>query len=262
MNKSAAHLPSRLASLACLVLLLTLLPLSAVQAQMTPPAPGTTSDEGSLSFTPMPAIYESGPQFEARSEAADSAGHFTFDVSGYTFTALNLGSGDLAAVRMQFELGRAQALLAVDRLTGEPALRQGDATARRNLPAYGRLIYQGLYPGVDLQLEGQPGRLKGLYIVAAGADPANIQWRYTGAAAVEVTQPNGELWVRLPGERGGSRYLISGAPIAWQEVGTRKLPVSAGYQVSADGRVSFELGEYDRSRPLIIDPYLSYTSID
>ncbi len=57
-----------------------------------------------------------------------------------------------------------------------------------NLPTYGGITYQGLYPWIDLQYtsmsdKDQPGvRLKGTFIVAAGADPALIRWQYADAA--------------------------------------------------------------------------------
>ncbi len=243
--------------LAWLILALGLLPVGgAAQAETATPAPDEPWTSVPMWFTPMPAIFASGPQFEA----LGAAGRFTFDNTGYTFATADPDSGVLATVRMQFELGRAETLLAADPLTGViNDLRGTDPAAwRRNLPIYGRLVYQGLYPGIDLEYEGRPGRLKGLFTVAAGADPASIQWRYAGADKVEVTQPNGELWIKLP--RAG-HYLISGAPIAWQESGQRKVPVSARYQVSPDGRVSFALGDYDNSRPLIIDPYLNYAVV-
>ncbi len=244
-------------TLTWLIPALGLLPVGgAVQAETAVPNPDEPWTSVSMWFTPMPAIFASGPQFEA----LGAAGRFTFDASGYTFATADPDSGAFATVRMQFELGRAQSLRATDRLSGiVNDLRGTDPAAlRRKLPAYGRLVYQGLYPGIDLAYEGRPGRLKGLFTVAAGADPANIQWRYAGAEKVEVTQPNGELWIKLPRD---GHYLVSGAPIAWQELGARKLPVSASYQVSPDGRVSFALGEYDNSQPLIIDPYLNYAVV-
>ncbi len=55
--------------------------------------------------------------------------------------------------------------------------------------------------------------------------------------------------------------LSAAHSIAWQEYGQRSALVSARYQVSPDERVSFALGEYDNSQPLIIDHYLNYAVV-
>ena len=64
--------------------------------------------------------------------------------------------------------GRVNYLLGAD-----PAAWQTD------LPTYGLIHYRALYPGVDLTYAGTDGRLKGTYTLAAGADPAQIRWRYS-----------------------------------------------------------------------------------
>src|SRR5207302_9439739 len=50
------------------------------------------------------------------------------------------------------------------------------------------------------------------------------------------------------------------APVARQEIDGKRVPVSAKYVVNADGTVGFELGEYDRSWPLTIDPTIIYST--
>jgi hypothetical protein len=46
-------------------------------------------------------------------------------------------------------------------------------------------------------------------------------------------------------------------PFAYQETGKGKVEVSAAYRVR-NNRVSFDVGAYDRSLPLIIDPVLVF----
>ena len=65
-------------------------------------------------------------------------------------------------------------------------LGKDPAKWQTNLPTYGGITYLCLYPGIDLRYEGTQRSLKGTYTLAAGADPANIRWRYTGAEAVSV----------------------------------------------------------------------------
>lgn len=48
---------------------------------------------------------------------------------------------------------------------------------RTRLPTYAGIVYQQLYPGIDLHYNGTEGVLEGTYTVAPGADPAWIRWR-------------------------------------------------------------------------------------
>ena len=64
-----------------------------------------------------------------------------------------------------------------------------------NIPTYGSIIYERLYPGIDLVYDGSESILKGTYIVAPGADPGDICWRYDGASSVELTK--GELLISV-----------------------------------------------------------------
>ncbi len=127
---------------------------------------------------------------------------------------------------------------------------------RTNLPTRSRIVYNGLYPGVELSYAGTGGELKGTYTVAAGAITSRIRWRYEGATRVSVDQA-GDLHINLanvPSE------LVEHAPAAWQEIGGRHVTVGAHYALAEDASVGFVLDKYDRSRPLIIDPVLSYST--
>jgi len=54
---------------------------------------------------------------------------------------------------------------------------------QRNVPHYARVKYRGVYPGVDLVYYGNQGRLESDYILAPGADPAQIGLQIEGAGA-------------------------------------------------------------------------------
>lgn len=237
-----------------------------------------------LSFAPLPATLLPASPYDAPRYAAQGlTGRFVFDTTGYT---LMTDDGDartptgesyaaeVAGVRMQFE-GASEAVLAPGRpLPGVVNdLRGSDPAAwRTGIPTYGLLTYRGLYPGIDLVYEGMPGRFKGTYAVAPGADPGQIRWRYNGAASVEVHRTTGELWVRLPSVRlpsvrlpserlpaaADGAYLIEGAPLVWQDVGARRIIVPARFEVAADGAIGYALGEYDPTRPLTIDPWVTF----
>ena len=123
---------------------------------------------------------------------------------------------------------------------------------RDNIPSYAALIYQGLFPGVDLRYDGQVGQLKGTYTVAPQASPANIRWSYAGAERVAIEPASGDIQISLP----GGELLREHAPVAWQDVGGQRVLVPARFAL--DGAAAhFELGAYDPNLPLVIDPTLT-----
>ncbi|MBA3974428.1 MAG: hypothetical protein C0504_09455 [Candidatus Solibacter sp.] len=111
---------------------------------------------------------------------------------------------------------------------------------------------EGLYEGVDLIVHARGGRLKTDYAVAPGADPSVIRVRYQGAGKIELTAA-GDLIAMLPGGE-----WREDRPVAWQGGGEA---VEADFAVRADGTVGFALGQYDRSRELIIDPTLTMSTL-
>ena len=90
--------------------------------------------------------------------------------------------------------------------------------------------------------------------VQPGADPSRIQLRYKGADGLRLGE-EGELRIDI----GGSQ-LLDEPPHTFQQIGGRTVNVSSSYVLASDGRIGFAIGEYDRTRPLIIDPTLVYAS--
>ena len=116
------------------------------------------------------------------------------------------------------------------------------ANWRTSVPTYGSIVYEQLYPGIDLLYSGSEGTLKGTYVVDSGANPGDIRWRYDGASKVELSK--GELLIRA-GETGDAPPLVERKPIAWQVVAGKRKLVSVRYAIHRDGSVGFVLGKYD-----------------
>lgn len=128
-----------------------------------------------------------------------------------------------------------------------------------NLPTYADIKYASLYDGITLSYRGDSGQLKGTYTVEPGADPTVIRWRYRvlgseNRLANTSIDESGSLVVNSP------THLKESAPVAWQESDGRLLPISVGYAISSDGTIGFAIGDYDRSKPLIIDPTIIYST--
>jgi len=139
---------------------------------------------------------------------------------------------------------------------------------RTNVPTYAQVKYANVYPGVDLVYYGnQSGQLEYDFVVAPGADPAAIKLGVQTDRVHAATQhasalrlaANGDVMVTAYG--GEVRfhkpvvYQLGSAPSA-----SSRTQVDAHYVLTASNGVSFALGAYDRTRPLFIDPVLTYST--
>jgi hypothetical protein len=119
--------------------------------------------------------------------------------------------------------------------------------------AYAR-VRQSVYPGVDAVYYGADGKLEYDFIVAPQADPDRIALRWTGPAG-PMLNPDGSL--TLLADSGALKL----APlVAYQNLGKVRAAVQCRYTVK--GRlVRFQVGPYDRSRQLVIDPQLVFSNL-
>ncbi len=127
---------------------------------------------------------------------------------------------------------------------------------RTDLATSNELRYRELYPGIELAYFGSGAELKSEFRVAPGADATRIALHYSRAVAIDA---NGDL---LAGE--GETQLREKAPDVYQEthqqgVGGR-IKIAARYRLLDPNTATFELGAYDPSLPLVIDPVVSYAT--
>ncbi len=125
---------------------------------------------------------------------------------------------------------------------------------------YANITYEGLYQGIDLLYNGTSGRLKGTYTVAPGANPTDIRWSYVGASGLKLNK-SGDLIIDLPdGKAGVAGRLTEKAPVAWQMVDGKKVPVAVSFVLNKKKEVSFKLGNYDSKIELTIDPVVIFST--
>ena len=123
-----------------------------------------------------------------------------------------------------------------------------------NVPQYARVCYREAYPGVEMAFYGAQNQLEFDFIVAPGASPDPIRFDISGALRV-VTDPSGNL---ILASSAGDVLLHQ--PVAYQQKDGVRQPVDARFVLRAKNQVSFELGNYDRSRELVIDPSVTYAT--
>ncbi len=143
-----------------------------------------------------------------------------------------------------------------DRLAGKVNYLTGSRPEhwQANVSTYGAIVYRGLYEGIDLHYAAGRDGLKSEFHLRPGADPGVIRWRYHGAGVPRLSG-DGDLIVPLAGGE-----FAEHRPVLYQEAGGRRVPVEGAYQVLEDGSAGFLVGPYDRTRALVIDPVLSYST--
>jgi hypothetical protein len=152
---------------------------------------------------------------------------------------------------------------------------------RTNVPTYAKVRYENVYPGVDLVYYGtQGGELEYDFVVAPGADPnaialginAETQPATRTSKLASVLRKSvgvhmdsgGDLVVPIE-----DREVRLHKPVVYQPAGSdggrttnqgRRTTIEGHYALDAQNHVRFELGPYDHSRPVVIDPVLIYAT--
>jgi hypothetical protein len=205
-----------------------------------------------LAFEPNLGQSDAPVQFTAR---GSGYGLFLTD-AGIATLSLRSGDGRGTVVRMTPINGASSDGSGQQRLPGRVNSFVGDASAwRTNVPTFGRVEFDEVYPGVDLVYYGTDQRqLEYDFVVAPGADPSSIALRFDGASRVELTA-DGLLLLHTD-----SAPLRLEAPVTYQKVRGQRVEVQSRYELSDDGTVRFDVGDYDPRLTLIIDPVLGYST--
>ncbi len=124
---------------------------------------------------------------------------------------------------------------------------------RTSVPNYARARYSSVYPGIDLVYYGHDGNLEYDWIVEPSADPRRIRLRFDRADRLRIDE-HGELVIAV-----GTTEYRQRKPVVYQEIDGQRIFVAGAWQLR--GRTAgFRIGAYDRTRPLVIDPVLYYST--
>ncbi|HEY0429831.1 MAG TPA: SBBP repeat-containing protein [Pyrinomonadaceae bacterium] len=127
-----------------------------------------------------------------------------------------------------------------------------------NVANYKRANYKNLYDGIDAVFYGSANnQLEYDFVIAPNADANQINLDFDGAENVSVGEDD-SLIVKTE-----NTELVQQKPFAYQEIDGQKREISCQWSVvkgqsKSNKQVQFALGEYDKSKTLVIDPALSY----
>ena len=195
-------------------------------------------------------------------------------------------------VRMRFAGANPQAeMVGLEKLPGivNYILGEDPSKWRTNIPTYQKVEYTNVYPGIDLVYYGHQGQLEYDFIVAPGADPTQITLAFEGVKTIDVDE-HGDLVLTVPQlstnatsgdastlrlqkpvvyqkDEHGKKHLLVGTYVFLVSDPTSSRPASAvldgsgtNHILSLAPHVAFQVASYDTSKPLIIDPVLSWAT--
>jgi hypothetical protein len=132
-----------------------------------------------------------------------------------------------------------------------------------DIPTFGRVRFNNVYPGVDVVYYGTPSALEYDLIAAPGADTSKIKFAIEGPAQTTQTA-SGDLLIAT-----GSGTIRIAKPKNYQQnADGSRTPVEGSFKLAKDGtvvagvttrQVGFQLASYDRSKTLFIDPVVGAT---
>jgi hypothetical protein len=122
-----------------------------------------------------------------------------------------------------------------------------------DLPQFSAVRQQEVYPAIDVVWHGSGRQLEYDFQVQPGADPRQIRMRFEGVDRVQLNE--GDLWLTA----GGSRFRLP-KPTVYQDTRTGRRHIAGSYRLDS-GTVSFDVGEYDRTAVLVIDPVLVWSAV-
>src|ERR1035438_5290087 len=208
--------------------------------------------------------------FEENRGQADSQVRFLSRGSGYAIllapseVVLNVRApgkpgqpAKQSAIRMSFPGAKSSAAIAGgERQSAVSSYFFGKDPAKwlSGIPNYSGVHYRGVYPGVDLVLYGNQGRLEYDFEIAPGADPRAIRLAFDGVDGMRIDGAGDLVVSTAAGE------MRQHKPIVYQESGGLRHTIDGRYVLQSHNRVAFEVGGYDARKSLIVDPVLSFAT--
>jgi len=119
---------------------------------------------------------------------------------------------------------------------------------------YGGVRYDDVWTGIDAVYYGMQGQLEYDFVVEPGASPDTIQLAFEGVESISIE--DGNLVIDT-----ATGDIVQHAPVIYQTAASGRQTVEGSYTLLADNRVGFDVGAYDATRPLVIDPVLVYSTL-
>lgn len=123
-----------------------------------------------------------------------------------------------------------------------------------DIPTFRKVHYNNPWPGVDMVWYGTQNQLEYDFVVKPKSDVSQIRLSFSGADQLRVDEV-GNLRLQVSGEE-----MVQSAPVVYQDGERGRVIIPGNYVLKGAREVGFEVGPYDVSKPLVIDPILVYST--
>ena len=208
-------------------------------------------------YSQRPLAFEDNRgQFDPQVKfVARGNGYNIFLTANETVLSMN-GTSGVSSVRINLLDGQIASVEGLEELAGTSHYLIGNDPAKwvRDAPNYAKVRYRNVYPGVDLIYYGSQKHFEHDFVVAPGADAKQVRFRVTGADTVQLDD-RGDLVISVSDSEVRLRK-----PTIYQNEGENREEVPGHYVLTGGQQVSFEIGAYDSTKPLVIDPVLLFST--
>jgi hypothetical protein len=203
-----------------------------------------------MSFEPNRGQFDSNVSFGSQKPA------FSFALNATSATLKLYNSGDLEAVSLTMTFRGASAHSPIRGIGQLPGVTNYFHGTRKNwitgVPTYEKVQVENIYPGIDAVYYGNQSRFEYDLIVKPGVSPNLIDIAFDRGAQLAVEE-TGDLVVSL-----SDHEFRQSKPLIYQARKDGRVPVDGRY-VLTNNHVGFEIGKYDPTEPLIIDPQIEFS---
>jgi len=126
---------------------------------------------------------------------------------------------------------------------------------RTNVPNYSAIVYEDIYPGIDIVYRGSECQLEYDLLIAPGADLESVRICYDAALTTRIDD-NGDLIVETP-----LGVLTERAPVAWQVADGRETYVPVTHVLLGDNTIGFTCPDgHNEELALVVDPVVGFST--
>ena len=238
----------RISSLAILFLL----------SQFMIAADASTVDRKALAATALAKLPMSFEPAQTSGRFVTSSGSYRVSI-GPNDSYIAIDNGAAAKATLHFGFGNANPAAWLEGIEPLPGVvnyytGQDSRNWRLGVKPYAKVQANSVYPGIDVVYYGDHRRLEFDFVVAAGADPKAIALNLDEADQISLSE-QGHLVAAVH----GNEFRFH-KPYAYQLVDGKQVPITVAYELKARNKATLRLDNYDKSRELIIDPTLTYST--
>ncbi|NOZ69909.1 MAG: hypothetical protein GXP46_11880, partial [Deferribacteres bacterium] len=127
---------------------------------------------------------------------------------------------------------------------------------KTGIPTWQEVSLGEIYKGIELKLKAYGRNMEKLFTVQPSGSVKDIMLKIEGADGLRINK-KGELEIAT-----ALGTVKMTKPVAYQEIDGRRVEVAANYIISSQGQgltYGFQVGKYDNTKPLVIDPLLAST---